>query len=187
VVGSEEPRGYDHQISDGGEPTFMYAASGYRRLATGSVRGRPYSVRLGLGGSVGYVTEANAEIAFRTDAPWWAPSSAGADYAGHPQLAVPMAPMAANRGRPRVQFEAGAKLHARAYNAFLEGQLRHSDVTFASGDLEPVLLDAWVGATLVLPNGLAVSYTAHRQTEEIEERRGGRAFTWASIGVAQRF
>jgi hypothetical protein len=185
IIGSTEPRGYDHQISAGGEPTFMYAASRYRLLASGELRGRhPYSVRLGFGGSVGYITEGNVEIAVRTDAPWWASSPASGDYAGHPLIggAAPE-----NRGRLRVQLEAGAKVRARVYNAFLEGQFRRSDVTFGSSELEPLLVDVWFGATTVLRNGLSVSYSAHRQTEEIERRRGGRAFTWASIAVAQRF
>jgi hypothetical protein len=185
VVGSAEPRGYDHQISAGGEPTFMYAASRYRLLASGDFNGRrPYSVRLGFGGSVGYITEANAEIAFRTDAPWWTSSAAAADYTGHPQISVPRP---VSRNRPRVQLEAGAKIHARFYNAFLEGQFRHSNVTFASSELEPVLVDLWFGAALELANGATVSYAVHRQTEEIEAARGGRAFTWASIGFTQRF
>ena len=133
LVGSAEPRGYDHQISDGGEPTFMYAASRYRLLASGGLRGQPYSLRLGVGASIGYITEANVEIAFRTNAPWWESSAAAADYSGHPQI---VGPPPAIGGHPRVQFEAGAKLHARVYNSFLEGQFRHSDVTFGSSDLE---------------------------------------------------
>ncbi len=148
IAGSAEPSGYDHQISAGGEPTFMYAASRYRLLASGDFRGRrPYSVRFGVGGSVGYITEGNVEIAVRTDGPWWASSPASGDYAGHPQIGGP-AP--ANRGRLRVQLEAGAKVRARVYNAFLEGQFRHSDVTFGSSELEPLLVDVWFGATTVL-------------------------------------
>jgi hypothetical protein len=50
-----------------------------------------------------------------------------------------------------------------------------------------MLLHLWAGVTTTLRNGLSVSYTFHRQTQEIETRRGGRSFTWASIGVAKRF
>jgi len=74
VLGSADPKGYAHQISDGGEPTFRYAVSRYRLLASGAYRGRPYVLRLGSGGSVGYLTEASVELAFRwgrTDLPWW--------------------------------------------------------------------------------------------------------------------
>ena len=184
IVGSPEPGGYDHQVSDGGEPTFMYAASRYLLLASGGLRGQPYSVRLGVGANVGYITEANIEIAFRTNAPWWESSAAAADYSGHPQIDGP--PLSIG-DHPRVQLEAGAKLHARVYNAFLEGQFRHSDVTFGSSGLERMLVDVWLAATTVLPNGFSVSYAVHRQTAEIETGRGARAFTWASIGFAQRF
>jgi hypothetical protein len=184
LFGSEEPRGYGHQISDGGEPTFLYAVSRYKRLGSGLLAGRPYAVRLGVGGSVGYVTEANAEIAFRTDAPWWSSSPAGADVAGHPQIDGGTLRLVY---RPHVSFDAGARLHWRAYNTFLEGQVRESDVTFASSDLEPVLLHLWAGMTTLLPNGISVSYMFHRQTEELTAGRGARDFTWASIGVTQRF
>jgi hypothetical protein len=111
IVGSTEPRGYAHQISAGGEPTFLYSVARYRLLADGDFRGRPYSIRSGVGASVGYVTEANVEIAVRTDTLWWASSPAATDYTGQPQIAGP-AP--APRDRPRVQLEAGAKLHVRA-------------------------------------------------------------------------
>jgi hypothetical protein len=186
IVGSEEPRGYDHQISAGGEPTFMYAVSRYRLVASGSLGGRrPYSLRSGVGGSLGYITEANVELVFRTDAPWWTSSPGAADYAGHPQVSSNAVP--ASRGGARVQIEAGAKLQARVFNAFLEGQARQSDVTFASSELEPILVHLWLGATTTLASGLRVSYSVHRQTEEIERGRGARDFTWASIGIAQRF
>ena len=183
-VGSTEPHGYSHQVSDGGEPTFMYSVSRYRLLAQGFRRGHPYSLRVGAGASVGYLTEANLEISVRSDAPWWSSSAASADYAGHPAIGGP-APAA--RGRPRFQLEAGAKLHVRAYNAFLEGQFRHSDVVYSAHELEPLLVDLWIGATTVFPKGFSVSYTIRHQTEEIARGRGARSFAWGSIGISRSF
>jgi hypothetical protein len=185
AVGNEVPQGYAHQISAGGEPTFLYVSSRYKLLADGHFGARPYSLRLGVSASVGYVTETNFELALRTDTPWWSASAAAVDYAGHPQIGAE--PLRAPRGRPRVQLEAGLKIHARLYNAFLEGQFRHSDVTFRSSELQPLLVDAWLGATAALARGLSVSYAVHHQTEEIETGRDAHAFTWASIGVARRF
>src|SRR5262249_43818769 len=89
--------------------------------------------------------------------------------------------------RPRLEVEAGAKVHLRLYNAFLEGQFRESDVEYSPHDLNPMLLDLWVGATLVFPKGFTVSYTIRHQTEEIERGRGARSFAWGRIGVAQSF
>ena len=178
------PRGYSHQISDGGEPTFMYSVSRYRLLGEMSYGGRPYSVRFGAGASLGYLTEANLEITARSDAPWWSSSDATADYAGHPAIGG-TAPGA--RERPRLQLEAGAKVHLRFYNAFLEGQFRASDVEYSPRELNPLLLDLWVGATLVFPKGFTLSYTIRHQTEEIERGRGARSFAWGRIGFAQSF
>jgi len=184
VLGNTEPRGYSHQISDGGEPTFMYSVSRYRLLGQGSYRGHPYSLRFGTGASIGYLTEANLEIVARSDAPWWSSSAAMADYAGHPAIGGAPVP---TLGRPRFELEAGAKLHARLYNAFLEGQFRHSDVEYSAHELQPLLVDFWIGATMSFPRGLTVSYTIRHQTEEIDRGRGARSFAWGSIGVARSF
>jgi hypothetical protein len=184
VVGSTEPQGYSHQISDGGEPTFMYSVSRYWLLAESSYRGHPYALRFGAGASVGYLTEANLEITVRSDAPWWSSSAASADYAGHPAIG---GPIPAAHGRPRLQLEAGARLHVRGYNAFLEGQFRHSDVVYSAHELQPVLVDLWIGAATVFPKGFSVSYTIRHQTEEIERGRGARSFAWGSIGISRSF
>jgi hypothetical protein len=184
TFGNTEPRGYSHQISDGGEPTFMYAVSRYRLLRQGSHRGHPYSLRVGAGASVGYLTEANVEIVARSDTPWWSSSAVSGDYAGHPAIG---GPPPASSGRPRFQLEAGAKLHVRLYNAFLEGQLRHSDVVYSAHELQPLLVDLWIGVTTVFPKGFCVSYTIRHQTEEIARGRGARSFAWGSIGISRSF
>jgi Uncharacterized protein conserved in bacteria (DUF2219) len=184
LLGNTEPRGYSHQISDGGEPTFMYSVSRYRLLGQSSYRGHPYSLRFGTGASVGYLTEANLEIVARSDAPWWSSSAASADYAGHPVIG---GPRQLTGGRPRLQLETGAKVHVRVYNAFLEGQFRHSDVVYSSHELEPVLVDVWAAATMVFPRGFSVSYTIRHQTEEIARGHGARSFAWGSIGISRSF
>ncbi|HEY8521605.1 MAG TPA: lipid A deacylase LpxR family protein [Gammaproteobacteria bacterium] len=188
VVGSQEPMGYHHQISDGGEPTFRYAMSRYRLLDRGSWKGKPYSVRLDTTASVGYLTEAGAELSVRWgsfDAPWWSSLPSASDYAGHPPIRAPRP--GAQPAKPRVQLSAGVSVRARLYNAFLQGQFRSSDVTHSFSDLDHLLFEAWVGVTTVLKNDLSLSYTVRHQTEEIRAGRGARGFTWASIGVAQQF
>jgi hypothetical protein len=187
VFGSEKPMGYTHQVSAGGEPTFRYTVSRQRLLASGSYDERPYSLRLGTGASIGYVTEANAELAFRwgrTSLPWWSSAPASSEYAGQPPI---RAPRTAGTGRVEVLFDAGAKVRARLYNSFLQGQFRHSDVVYSSSQLDHVLFEAWLGVTTVLKNRLSISYTVRHQTEELEAGGGARGFTWASVGVAQQF
>jgi hypothetical protein len=187
AFGSVEPRGYDHQISAGGEPTFRYTASRYQMLAHGDLNGRSYSVRLGTDASLGYVTEINSEIAARwgrTQLAWWESPPGSSEYAGHP-------PVHGSRSggveRMQVLLDGGVKLRLRLYDAFLEGQLRDSDVEFSSRELNHVLVETWLGVTTLLKGRLSLSYTIRHQTKELDAGRGARSFTWASIGVAQHF
>jgi hypothetical protein len=188
AFGSDEPRGYAHQISDGGEPTFRYAVARTKLLAEGAYAGRPYWIRYGIDASVGYLTEASASIAFRwgrTPLPWWSSVPASSDYAGQPPVgaAVP------ERGVSGVDvmLDAGIRVGARLYNSFLQGQWRDSEVTFSSSELNRALLEIWLGVTTVFEHGPSVSYTIRRQTEEIQSGPGARSFTWAGIAVSQQF
>lgn len=186
AFGSEQPMGYDHQISDGGELTFRYVVERQQLLASGTFGGHPFDLRFGTEASVGYLTEANAEIAARwgrTPLPWWSSLPGASDYAGQP----PMRGTAGARGHGvDVVLDMGAKLRLRAYNAFLQGQFRDSDVAYSSSDLNHWLLEGWLGVTAVVNDRWSVSYTIRRQTEELDVGRGERGFTWATISVAHR-
>jgi hypothetical protein len=185
-LGSPLPNGYDHQISDGGEPTFRYAFASQHLLTTGAHAERPYAVRFGFGASAGYITEANVEIAARSgperDA-WWRASPPSSDYAGQPPFRSAQYG-AVERG---VVLEGGLALEVRVYNTFLQGQARHSDVTFASGELNHVLIQAWFGLSTELTNGLEISYTLRWSSPEIAAGAGSRSFSWGSLSFARRF
>src|SRR5690606_17735143 len=100
---------------------------------------------------------------------------------------IRLAADAADGAGPRFQLSAGVNLRLRAYNAFLQGQFRSSDVTHPSSALNNVLVEAWLGLTTVLPNDLSISYTVRHQTEELRSGNGARSFTWAGIAVSQQF
>jgi hypothetical protein len=188
VLGGTDPQGYAHQIADGGEPTARYAVSRYQLLARGEPGNYPYTLRLGLEGGIGYVTEASAEIALRagkTRLPWWISLPISSGYTGHP----PVGSLTDARRPDRVEvvLEAGAKARARVYNAFLQGQLRDSDVRYSESGLRHWLFESWLGFTVLLKNDIAISYAIRHQTEEIKKGRGSHGFTWASLDVARRF
>ncbi len=188
ALGGREPMGYAHEISKGGEPTARYAVTRYRLLGSGVLDERPYHARLGLSGSIGYLTEVGAELEFRwgnLHTPWWSSSPLVADYAGHPPIRL--AADAPSEGSPHFQLSAGLNLRFRAYNAFLQGQFRSSDVTHPTSALNNVLVEAWLGLTTVLRNDLSISYTVRHQTEELRSGNGARSFTWAGIAISQQF
>src|SRR5262249_1279412 len=108
-----------------------------------------------------------------------------ADYAGQPVIQPRRADAsAAARG---VVYEAGVAARGRAYNAFLQGQARHSDVTFGTDELNRLLIEAWLGFSIVQKNGIYVSYTLRWQSPEIKEGTGSRSYSWGSLSFARRF
>jgi hypothetical protein len=188
AFGDTEPMGYGHQISAGGEPTLRYAVSRYQLLASGESGAHPFAIRFDTEASFGYLTEANAEVAFRwgnTGVPWWESSTESGDYAGQPVVTGRRTPARADKAT--FQVSGGVKLRARLYNSFIQGQFRDSDVAYSSSDVHHLLFEAWLGVDLVFKNNLAISYILRRQTPEIEAGRGARAFTWADLSIAKRF
>ena len=124
LLGSQDPRGYSEQISDGGELTARYSVARRSLLSMGSGRSA-YDLSLALEGSVGYLTEGVIGLGLRwgrISSPWWSSVADHADYESQPSLAIVGVP-----ARPDVYISTGVKLRARAYNAFLQGQFRDSD------------------------------------------------------------
>ncbi|HEX7116637.1 MAG TPA: lipid A deacylase LpxR family protein, partial [Steroidobacter sp.] len=148
LVGSESPQGYDHQISAGGEPTARYSVA-RQQLWIADPTGH-LDVKTTLQASVGYLTETSAAVTARIgrfNTPWWSFAPELTDYMASP------VPVARNSGRDAMYFFAGVRVKARAYNAFLQGQFRDSDVTYSFADIEPIVAEAWVGfVTQVLEN-----------------------------------
>jgi hypothetical protein len=82
-------------------------------------------------------------------------------------------------------LEGGLAVRARLYNAFLQGQVRHSDVTFAWNELDHLLLEAWFGLSTELAGGLAISYSLRWQSAEIAAGTGSRSFAWGTLSFAR--
>jgi hypothetical protein len=182
AVGSDEPQGYDHQISAGGEPTARYLIARHNLWyadPTGHV-----DVKTTVQGSVGFLTETSAAVSMRIgrfDTPWWSFAPELADYIAAP---TPMESLGAQR---EMYFFAGARLTARAYNAVLQGQFRHSDVRYSFSEIEPIVAEAWAGVvTQLLPN-TELSYSLHYQTAELRDGKAARDAFWGGVQLAHSF
>jgi hypothetical protein len=182
AVGSEKPRGYDHQISNGGEPTARYMLARHNLVyadPTGHI-----DVKTTFAGSVGFLTETSAAISMRIgrfDTPWWTFAPELADYIAAP---TPVETLGQQR---EIYFFAGARITARAYNAFLPGQFRDSDVRYSYSEIEPIVGHAWVGVmTQLLPN-TELSYALHYQTAELRDGDASRNTFWGGVQLAHSF
>jgi hypothetical protein len=182
AVGSEEPQGYDHQISAGGEPTARYMLARHNLVYADPTD--HVDVKTTIEGSVGYLTEASAAVSMRIgrfDTPWWSFAPELADYIAAP---TPVERLGLQR---ELYFFAGARVTARAYNAFLQGQFRHSDVRYSYDEIDPIVVQAWVGVmTQPLPN-TELSYALHYQTSELRDGDAARETFWGGIQLTHSF
>jgi hypothetical protein len=98
------------------------------------------------------------------------------------------APPALPTGAPAEVFAfAGLRAKLRAYNAFLQGQLRHGDLTYNEGSLNQVLGEAWAGVEVRTSSGWSVQYLARWESPELRSGIGSRSFLWGSIEVTGSF
>jgi hypothetical protein len=183
LTGSDAPLGYDNQISAGGELTARYALARHHLLVANP--SGTLDVKTTVQGSIGYLTEASASISMRVgrfDSPWWGFAPELTDYIGAP---LPVAQRL--HGRPEVYFFTGARVKARAYNAFLQGQFRDSEVVYSASEVEPVVLEVWMGFVTQLFEQTQLSYTLNYQTAEVRDGDGERDAVWGAVQLTHSF
>jgi hypothetical protein len=184
LIGASRPRGWDQQISDGGEPTLRYTVSRQDLAANrrGGARG-DFDLKTTLGASLGYTTETSAAISLRwgrLNTPWWSFPPERVNYISEP---VPV--IGGTGGRRELFVWAGAKLKAPLYNAFLQGQFRDSAVSYDRGDLRPLVAEAWLGATAQVAAHTRLSWVMRYQTSELRDGRGDRELIWGSLFITR--
>lgn len=183
AMGSERPRGYDHQISAGGEPTARYTLA-RQHLWVADPSGA-LDVKTTVQGSVGFLTEASAAVSMRVgrfNSAWWSFAPELADY-----MQAPVAAEATRGSRNELYLFMGARVKARAYNAFLQGQFRESEVKYAFGDIEPVVAQAWIGVVTQVMEQTQLSYTLNYQTAELRAGEGAQSSLWGAVQLTHVF
>lgn len=185
VMGSERPQGYEHQISAGGEPTARYSLARHH-LWIADPAGA-LDVKTTVQGSVGFLTETSAAVSMRVgrfNSAWWSFAPELSDYIAAP---VPADAQAARAGGAELYVFAGARVKARAYNAFLQGQFRDSAVEYSYGEIEPIVAQAWIGVVTQVLDQTQLSYSLNYQSAELRDGPGARSSLWGAVQVAHVF
>ena len=188
ATGSIRPEGWGHQISSGGEPTALYSIA--REALLGEVLDRGTTradVKWTLAASAGTVTEGSLALNARWGriaSPWWAFTPEQSTYVDNPR---PAPPRLAAHSPPELFVLVGARCKLRAYNAFLQGQFRHSDLRYSTESLNQVLGEAWAGVEFRTAAGLELRYLARWQSPELHSGVGSRTIVWGSFEVAKSF
>jgi hypothetical protein len=187
VLGGDVPNGWAHQISEGGEPTARFVYAEQWLLADGHAEdagGR--EIKLTVGGSAGYLTEGSAAVSMRWGrirTPWWSFNPELGDYG-----AAPIAPITGFGidAPPEIYGFVGARVKARAYNALLQGQFRHSDVRVSGDDIAHLQAEAWAGITSNWSDW-RLTYSVHVASRELTPEPAARTLVWASLSVERAF
>jgi hypothetical protein len=103
------------------------------------------------------------------------------DYIAQPS------PVGRGRGLSELYVWAGAKARLRAYNAFLQGQVRESDHRLGASELNHMIGELWLGITGRTFGGTQMSYAVRYQTAEIRDGLGSRDPVWAGVTISHSF
>lgn len=183
IVGSAKPRGYDHQISAGGEPAARYTVARQHLWVANSAANM--DVKTTVQGSVGYLTAASAAITVRLgrfSTAWWSFAPELADYAAAP---VPVA--TSRHALPEAYLFSGIRLQARLYNVFLQGQFRGSELRYSASEVEPLVAIGWIGMVTEVFEQTMLSYTLNYQTAEVRRGDAARDACWGAVQLTHAF
>ena len=84
-------------------------------------------------------------------------------------------------------FWSAITVRARAYNAFLQGQFRDSELTFSGSELKHMFGEASIGLNRRFGNAVDVSLSLHLQTNEIKRGTGSRKIRWGGLTINKSF
>jgi len=160
-----DPKGWSHQISDGGELTLKYRQSFGQEL----INEDAFDIAWMSDASVGYQTNASLGVQLRVgrrDSKFWT---------------LPYDPV--NRGNfvpstagDELYFWAAFRGRGVVYDALLQGQFRESDVTFSSGEVKRFVQEGGLGLTAAW-NPVQVTLALNYKSAELEGR-AARSHYW---------
>lgn len=174
----DQARGWDNQISNGGELTARYSLS---RQSLIYKSGQGTEIKNTLQGSVGYITEASWSMSLRSGkilSPW---VSFNPELTSYGEKSIPNTISRVSEH----YFWTGVSVKYRAYNAFLEGQFKDSALTYDDNEINRGIAEAWLGYTAALSNGYSFTYSIRGHTSEINRGIGDRSVIWGGILISR--
>lgn len=180
-INSDRPRGWQNQISDGGELTVHYNLARQQLIYQSSDAG--LELKSTLQGSAGYITEASWNLSLRAgsiQSPWVSFNPELTSY-GEKSISSDLGRVVEH------YFWTGIAVKARAYNAFLQGQFRNTLVSYDSDELNHSIVEAWVGYRVGLSSGYSITYSIRGHTSELKRGIGNRNVVWGSLQFNRNF
>lgn len=174
ITDSDVPNGWDNQVSAGGEPTLMLTYGVQQALHSNQNQ----QLKLIYEGNAGTITDINVGVDWRwgrLQSPWWMHNRYQSKY-----LQQPTPVIVDGSSVDEFYLWAGARLNARLYNALLQGQFRHSEVTVSREDMNWLVAEYWLGVTRQFARHFHVSLFFRGHSEEFKGLNA-RSAAWAGL------
>ncbi len=174
ITGSTVPSGWQNQVAAGGEPTAMLTYGVQDKLYSSSYQ----QLKLEYEGNLGYISDVNVGFSWRWGkiySPWWTFNSYQSKYI---QQSMPL--FSGNSAKDELYLWAGSRLNLRLYNAFLQGQFRHSEVTVSSADMQRLVAEYWLGVTAGFAREYKASVFLRSHTDEFKGQNA-RGAAWIGL------
>lgn len=174
TVDPVEPRGWGHQISNGGELTARLRLSNSRlQLVSPGI----WDMATTLGLSLGFQTNMSASVALRLG-----------DIKSH-FWSIPFDPVSRGNFLPDTPkkewyFWTALRSHLIGYDALLQGQFKHSDVKYTGDEIERWVHDGAIGLTFGLGES-QLTLSANLKTPDL--KISTRNQVWGSINFLYYF
>lgn len=187
LLDSDEPMGWDNQISSGGELTAKYTFAGQKILnrSQGSEFAR-HEFKLTGEANLGFTTNLSAGFNWRwgrITTPWWSFTPHLTDYIN---MGVPVVSDSEKTHAPEFFLWFGVNYQVRIYNALMQGQFRNSAVTFDDDELERTVKELSMGITREFSEGVRIGLFI-RQRSAALELPNARKPKWGGITISKAF
>ncbi len=174
-----EPRGWSHQISDGGELTGRIRLAYSKRLGHGSAGPLNWDVAGSTSMSVGYQSNATLGLTIRS-------GRLGSSFWTVPFDPINRGAFLPSRSNSEWYFWAGYRTRLVGYDAMLQGQFRNSAVTVDPDSMERIVHEAAVGLTAAW-KPVQVTFVVNAKTAEIDSGGARRSHYWGGTYFVVRF
>ena len=181
ATGSEQAKGWNNQISDGGELTARYSIARQTRWDLGHPN---IELKTSTQASLGYLTEVSWGASLRMGKIGSRWQSYNPDLTSYGELSNQS--VDTKRVMERY-FSLGAAIKARAYNAFFQGQFRNSAVEYDRGDLNSGIIEAWAGYTYSFQHGYRLGYLLRAHSSELKRGTGERNVVWGGLTLSKAY